>query len=243
MEGYPYWDYKNEDLVILARKGDEEAYKQLFYNLRPIMINKALVYKDKMPIYDMDDFLQEGRILVWKMVSRGKDVDCFAAYFIGAIRRVFSDLYYEYCKNNLIVIREISSDEYNTVLMVEADYVKCVREKSKKYNKMNIEKRREYAKKRREKHRDSINENNRLWMRKYREEHRDQINERKRKYWNENKEEINARRREYRRAHKEEVYAQNRAWRHAHRDEINARLRERRHVVKKESADSCNSTI
>lgn len=37
MEGYKYWGYTNEALVPLAGAGDEDAYKQLFYNLRPII--------------------------------------------------------------------------------------------------------------------------------------------------------------------------------------------------------------
>ena len=80
----------NEELVDQIQRGVETecAYQQLFINLKPIILGKAQMYRSQMINFDTDDFLQEGYILVWKIISNGRfKGGKFANYYISAIRR------------------------------------------------------------------------------------------------------------------------------------------------------------
>ena len=66
-----YTTYRNEELIDLIRSGDEAAYEQLFRNIRPITLHEAAMYRGKMETYDTEDFIQEGNIVAWEIISRG----------------------------------------------------------------------------------------------------------------------------------------------------------------------------
>ena len=66
-----YSGYTNEELASLITSGEEEAYEQLFANMRPLTMREAAPYHKKMATYDDEDFIQEGRIVIWKIISRG----------------------------------------------------------------------------------------------------------------------------------------------------------------------------
>lgn len=66
-----YGNYTNEDLIALAAGGDNDAYEQLFENLKPITLHAAEMYRGKMVTYSTDDLLQEGNIVVWKIIAKG----------------------------------------------------------------------------------------------------------------------------------------------------------------------------
>ena len=242
MEGYKYWGWKNEELIQLAKDGDGDAYKQLFYNLKPITIHMAVLYGGRVPIYDMDDYLQEGQILIWKLVSRENSLlENFAAYYSAAVKNRFIGMFYHYCKNNLIVLYEKECDGYNTAILVESDYLRHRREKEHEQAKLY---RKKYANEIRIRqmeyrllHREELNEKKRLYMRRRREENPEEVNTKKREYWQAHKDELNARRRQYRNENKDKVYAQNRAYREKHKDEINARRRVRRNLDREKVAE------
>lgn len=215
MEEYKYWGWKNEELIQLAKDGDEDAYTQLFYNLKPITIHMAVLYGGRVPIYDMDDYLQEGQILIWELVSKHSFLENFATYYSAAVKNRFIDMYYHYCKNNLIVLCEKECDGYNTAILVESDYLRRKREKEH-----------EKAKLYRKKYANEI----RIREKEYRLLHREEVNAKKREYWHAHKDELNARRRQYRNENKDKVYAQNRAYREKHKNEINSRRRVRRNL-------------
>ena len=230
MEGYKYWGWKNEELIPLAREGDEDAYKQLFHNLKPISIHMAILYGDKMPIYDMDDFIQEGQILIWKLVTRNRPVTGnFATYFSAAVRYRFINMYYHYCQHNMIVLHEKECGNYNTAILVVSDYLDRKRkkesERSKVYRKKHAEEIRIRQMEYRLLHREELNAKKRLYMRYQRVIAPEAVNSRKREYWQKHKDELNAKRRAFRNANKERVYAQNKAYRDTHKEEINSRRR------------------
>lgn len=83
--------------------------------------------------YDTDDFLQEGYILVWKVISNGGfKGGKFANYYVSAIRRRYISLYRSYTLKNTICISE-SEDLYHygyqVCTLVESDYAKQYQEK------------------------------------------------------------------------------------------------------------------
>lgn len=125
----------NEELVDLMQSGveTEYAYQQLFINLKPIILGEAQMYCSQMIDFDTDDFLQEGYILVWKVISNGGfKGGKFANYYISAIRRRYISLYRSYTLKNAIRISE-SEDlhhyGYQVCTLVESDYAKQYREK------------------------------------------------------------------------------------------------------------------
>lgn len=125
----------NEELVDLIQSGVETecAYQQLFINLQPIILGETQMYRSQMIDFDTDDFLQEGYILVWKIISNGRfKGGKFANYYISSIRRRYISLYRSYTLKNAIRISE-SEDLYNysyqVCTLVESDYARQYREK------------------------------------------------------------------------------------------------------------------
>ena len=65
-----YANLTNEELVERIRTGEAEAYGQLFYNLRPVILHEAAMYIGKMDTYSLEDLVQECRITCWEVISR-----------------------------------------------------------------------------------------------------------------------------------------------------------------------------
>jgi hypothetical protein len=127
-----YENHTNEELVsIIAATGDEEAYEQLFRNIDPITLHEAQMNLGKMDTYDREDFLQEGRILAWTIISKGSfKKGLFRVYFGSAIRKRLVNIYRTYTLKNLVCIDEQVDCRGNvTRTMVESDYARAYREK------------------------------------------------------------------------------------------------------------------
>lgn len=64
----------NEELVrqIYEQENAEKAFQQLIVNLRPMMIKIGRIHLSKIPIYDLDDYIQEGSIVLWKLLESKK---------------------------------------------------------------------------------------------------------------------------------------------------------------------------
>ena len=133
----------NEELVsIITDTDDEEAWKQLLRNLAPITLHEASMYKGKMDTYGTEDFLQEGNIVAWEIISRhnfkgGK----FSTYFTAAVRNHLIRIFRDYNLKNLVCIDE-SEDYYGNIIriLVESDYAKEYRKKKAEQNKRWYEK-------------------------------------------------------------------------------------------------------
>ena len=125
--------YTNEELVEMIEGGSEAAYEQLFRNIAPITLHEAEMYRGKMDTYSTEDFLQEGNIVAWEIVSRrnykqgsGK----FSTYFGGAVRKRFIRLWRDYTLKNPVCIGENEDCRGNiTRIYVESDYAKEYRVK------------------------------------------------------------------------------------------------------------------
>ena len=127
-----YSIYTNEELVTMIRSGEEDAYGQLFRNLRPVTLHEAEKYLGTMDTYTMDDFLQEGMITAWKIIQKGNynpDTARFSTYFGVAIRRQLIRIFTGYSLMNFMCIGEVE-DYHGTIIrtLVESDYAKRQRE-------------------------------------------------------------------------------------------------------------------
>ena len=141
-----YTTYRNEELIDLIRSGDEAAYEQLFRNIRPITLHEAAMYRGKMDTYDTEDFIQEGNIVAWEIISRGNyspEHGRFVSYFGSAIRNRLIRIWRDFTLKNMICIGEY--EDYSgsvSRIMVESDYAKEYRIKKAAQQKRWYEKKR-----------------------------------------------------------------------------------------------------
>ena len=139
----------NEELASLIQGGSalsEGAYRQLFTNLRPVILGEAQMYKGKMVTYDTDDFLQEGYITIWKTMKTFKGGN-YKNYFISAMRFRLCRIYEIYVTKNPICIAEMEDYRgygYTVQTLTEAPKAAEYREKK------NARQKRYYAKKKAE---------------------------------------------------------------------------------------------
>ena len=138
----------NEELVrTIQETGDESANEELFRNLRPIIIHEAEMYKGKIPHYGLDDYIQEGNLLAWKIIFSGNfKGGSFAVYFGKAIRNYLCRLFRDFSMKNLICIGQKEDDHGNvTSILVEAEFAEKYRQKQRERSKRYYEKKKAEA--------------------------------------------------------------------------------------------------
>ncbi len=138
----------NEELVrTIQETGDESAYEELFRNLRPIIIHEAEMYKGKIPHYGLEDYIQEGNLLAWKIIfSSNFKGGSFAVYFGKAIRNYLCRLFRDFTMKNLICIEQKEDDYGNvTSFLVEAEFAQKYREKQRERSKRYYERKKAEA--------------------------------------------------------------------------------------------------
>lgn len=142
-----YTNLTNEELVsIITETADNDAYAQLFRNLRPVILHEAAMYINTMETYTLEDLVQECHITCWEVISRGNwtpEKDRFSTYFGGAVRNKLIRLFRDYNLKNLICIGE-QEDSYGNIsrIYVESDYAKEYRRKKAEQQKRWYEKKR-----------------------------------------------------------------------------------------------------
>jgi hypothetical protein len=131
------WEKQSEeDLIALLMEelSESSVLEELTIRLRPIILCEALKYRSQLP-YETDDYVQEGRILLWRIAlkknyRRGR----FKSYFARAIRFRFSNVYRDFVLKNYVCIGcyvDLKGNAYE--VLVEADYAKQYREKHREY--------------------------------------------------------------------------------------------------------------
>ncbi len=181
-----YSTYTNEELIRMITGGNETAYEQLFKNIAPITLHEAAKYRGKMETYDTEDFLQEGMITCWEIISRGNfKGGKFSTYFGGAIRKRLIRIWRDYTMKNMICIGESEDCRGNiSRFMVEADYAREYREKQRIRNKTLYEKKKTAQPPREKKPPMTKEERSRrvcAYQKKYYAEHPDKLAERREK--------------------------------------------------------------
>jgi len=139
-----YTNLTNEELAERIIGGDENAYDQLFRNLRPVILHEIEIYRGKMETHGTEDLIQECYITCWEVLSRGnwdKGKGKFSTYFGGAIRNRLIRIFRDYNLKNLVCIGE-QEDYHGNIsrIYVESDYAKEYREKQRARNKAWYEK-------------------------------------------------------------------------------------------------------
>ena len=127
-----YSNYTDEALITMLMEdpNNGEVLETLTQRFRPTILGEALKYRSQLP-FDSDDYLQEGRILLWQIATkRNYKKGSFRSYFTSAIRFRYCNLYRDYVLKNFIRIGGYEDIRGNTFeILVEADYAKHYREK------------------------------------------------------------------------------------------------------------------
>jgi hypothetical protein len=127
-----YREMSNEALItiLMENPNNSDALETLTQRLRPTILGEALKYRTQLP-YDTDDYMQEGRILIWQIADKKNyKTGNFHNYFISAIRFRYYNLYRDFVLKNLIRIGGYEDCRGNTYeILVEAEYAKQYREK------------------------------------------------------------------------------------------------------------------
>lgn len=187
----------NEELVrqIYVQEQVERAFQQLILNLRPMMIKIGRKHLSKIPIYDLDDYVQEGSIILWQLMKSKKYnwKDKFSTLFYAAFERRCINLYRDYVLKNMIVLTEaedIYGYGYHLTRLVEDEYAKRYREKHREECRRWYEKHRKKpnAESRPKLTEEEKKERSRQKAREYYIAHREQCIEAKRKWYRENHE-------------------------------------------------------
>lgn len=135
MENYSiYWaDGKtNEDLIaaLIADNNNSLVFEELIRRLRPVILGEAQAYRSQLP-YDTDDYLQEGRIVLWKIAAKGTfKPGNFRNFFISVIRFHLRHLYRDYVLHNMIQIggyEDCRGQAYQ--ILIEAPFAARFRER------------------------------------------------------------------------------------------------------------------
>jgi hypothetical protein len=132
----------NEDLVFLIYEGNqsEDAFAQLIKNLTPMMIKIGREHLSKLHFYDIDDYVQEGSIVLWSLIQshRFDGERKFSNLFYTAFDRKCTNLYRDYVLKNMVQISETEdyyAYGYRVCTFVEDEYAKQYREKQRERNK------------------------------------------------------------------------------------------------------------
>lgn len=135
MENYNiYWaeNLTNEDLImnLIANPNDSMVFAELIRRLRPTILGEAGKYRSLLP-YDTDDYLQEGRIVLWKIAAKGSfKPGVFKNFYISAIRFHLRHLYRDYVLHNMVQIGGYEDCKGQTYqILIEAPYAAEFREK------------------------------------------------------------------------------------------------------------------
>lgn len=110
-------DRTNEELANMYQQSEqaEAALAQLITNLTPMMVKIGKQHLSVCGLYDNDDYIQEGSIVLWNLLEkqtfrnrRGK----LSSLFYTAFRNRCIKMYWNYAGKNLFPVSE-SPDYYN----------------------------------------------------------------------------------------------------------------------------------
>ena len=132
-----YTNYSDEQLiqVLMTNPNESAALEELTHRFRPTILGEALKYRTLLP-YDTDDYLQEGRIVLWQIAEKKNyKTGNFRNYYISAIRFRYCKLYRDYVLHNFICIGGYEDIRGNTYqILVEAEEAERYRQKNREHS-------------------------------------------------------------------------------------------------------------
>ena len=185
----------NEELVSLIYEDDssEDLLGRLIKNLTPMMVKIGKKHLSKLYLYDVDDYIQEGTVVLWRLIQSRKydGKRKFSNLFYSAFEHKCINLYRDYVLKNMV---QLYTDEdyynygYRVVTLVEDEYVQQYREKQRERNKRWYEKTHGTSPKAPKLSEEERKERNRQRAREYYLRNKEKCQEAKRRWYRENRE-------------------------------------------------------
>lgn len=198
----------NEELVALihANENVEIAFMQLVKNLRSAMIKIGRKHLSKLYIYETDDYIQEGSLVLWTLLKKrvydGRAK--FFSLFFTAFTYKCTNLYRDYVLKNLIPLSEVEDFYcygYSVSKMTVDQYAENYRIEQHVRNKTLYEKKKKSSQ-------NTYSNTLRL------EEKRERSRQRSREYYQKNKEKCRAAKHKWYMEHREYALHYQKAYEH-----------------------------
>lgn len=182
--------------MYVSGENDNAALEQLIKNLTPMMVSIGRKHLSKVPLYETEDYIQEGCIALWSLIQKGSyNGGCkISSLFYTVFERRCTNLFRDYVLKNYIKVHE-SEDlyhyGYDICTLVIDEYAIQYREKHKEQCRRYYEKHhspqplQKISQKLTEEER---KERNRQRSREYYLAHKEKCREAKRKWYQEHRE-------------------------------------------------------
>ena len=198
----------NEELVALiyANENVEIAFMQLVKNLRSAMIKIGRKHLSKLYIYETDDYIQEGSLVLWTLLKK-RVYDGRAKFFslcFPAFTYKCTNLYRDYVLKSLILLSEVEDFYcygYSVSKMTVDQYAENYRIEQHVRNKTLYEKKKKSSQ-------NTYSNTLRL------EEKRERSRQRSREYYQKNKEKCRAAKHKWYMEHREYALHYQKAYEH-----------------------------
>ena len=185
----------NEELVSLIYEDDssEDLLGRLIKNLTPMMVKIGKKHLSKLYLYDVDDYIQEGTVVLWRLIQSRKydGKRKFSNLFYSAFEHKCINLYRDYVLKNMVQLytgEDYYNYGYRVVTLVEDEYVQQYREKQRERNKRWYEKTHGTSSKAPKLSEEERKERNRQRSREYYLRNKEKCQESKRRWYRENRE-------------------------------------------------------
>lgn len=185
----------NEELVSLIYEDDssEDLLGRLIKNLTPMMVKIGKKHLSKLYLYDVDDYIQEGTVVLWRLIQSRKydGKRKFSNLFYSAFEHKCINLYRDYVLKNMVQLytgEDYYNYGYHVVTLVEDEYVQQYREKQRERNKRWYEKTHGTSPKAPKLSEEERKERNRQRTREYYLRNKEKCQEAKRRWYRENRE-------------------------------------------------------
>ena len=136
----------NEELVSLIYEDDsiEDLLRRLIKNLTPMMVKIGKKHLSKLYLYDVDDYIQEGTVVLWRLIQSRKydGKRKFSNLFYSAFEHKCINLYRDYVLKNMVQLytgEDYYNYGYRVVTLVEDEYVQQYREKQRERKERRIQ--------------------------------------------------------------------------------------------------------
>ena len=189
----------NEELAQLYQESEnaEEAFAQLLDNLTPMIVKIGKYHLSSCGIYDTDDYIQEGSIVLWNLLEKGtfeNKAGKLSSLFYTAFRNRCIRMYWSYVGKNLVPVND-SEDYYHygyqITTLVEDSHLEEHRKRTREQNERWYEKK--YGKKLgkrvplSEEERQKRDETRKQRQRAYVAEHRGELRSKRKAWYQENR--------------------------------------------------------
>ncbi|MDO4757320.1 MAG: hypothetical protein Q4A54_13305 [Parabacteroides sp.] len=158
-----------------------------------MMVKIGKKHLSKLYLYDVDDYIQEGTVVLWRLIQSRKydGKRKFSNLFYSAFEHKCINLYRDYVLKNMVQLytgEDYYNYGYRVVTLVEDEYVQQYREKQRERNKRWYEKTHGTSPKAPKLSEEERKERNRQRAREYYLRNKEKCQEAKRRWYRENRE-------------------------------------------------------